>query len=168
MGDTIHGNRARITRECGEMCFPPYDGFTRGCGYFLTCTQTIEVDLPHRTMTSAFVCICNYNARNRRALAKHKQCCEVAREQIGSNFNVLLSTSMHCGGSTGGNDDCDNDGANNVVYELHDYNASNEYKDGVNDTRSESLGETSSCGKDDHSATISFCSMDVVDELNNN
>ena len=119
-------------------------------------------------MTSAFVCICNYNARNRRALAKHKQCCEVAREQIGSNFNVLLSTSMHCGGSTGGNDDCDNDGANNVVYELHDYNASNEYEDGVNDTRSESLDETSSCGKDDYSATISFCSMDVLDELNNN
>ncbi len=124
------------------------------------------------TMTSAFICICNYNARNCRALAKHNQRCEVARAHIGINFNVLLSMSMHCGGSgggsSGGDDKCDNDGTNNVVYKFHDYNASNKYEDVVNDTLSASLDDSSLCVEDGHSATISFCSMDVVDEFNNN
>ena len=137
----------------------------RGNGYsplFSTCRVTL---LPLRwgecsynpTMTSAFVCICDYNARNRRALAKHKQCCEVARAHIGSNLNVLLSTSMHCGGGEHDND-CDENSDDNVVYEFHDYNASNEYEDVNNDTLL-CASDDSSCGEDNHSATISLCSM---------
>ncbi len=118
------------------------------------------------TMTSALICVCNYNTRNCRALAKHKQCCEVARAHIRSNFNVLLSTSNHSGG-VANDDDCNDDVANNAVYEFHDYNASNEYKDVTDDTICAS-DCSSSCSEDDHSATISLCSsMDVVNIFHN-
>ncbi len=112
-------------------------------------------------MTSTLVCACQYIARNRKALTKHKQSCQVVQTNIGRGSNYLLSTSLHNNRASNKEAEDDDGSANNIVYEFLDYDMENSDGDQSSDYDVDSSNE-----EDEHSATISIGTTETVyDEL---